>query len=181
MTSATIRTATTAVASKKEGDISSVFASLSGNAPAPLPPRFANVKQKLIQGREEAITASWKRLLKALEREVRKIEELGSSIIPSIQYDELHDKFPEFQTDLKERGAGVIRGVVPQEEARAYKTDLEKYIKANPSTKGNFRQQTFKLMLMTNSKPQHSHPTTPKSSSSTGHRLKSEPAPTQTS
>src|SRR5271163_2883028 len=106
MTGNTTRTLATAVASKKEGDISSVFASLSGKAPAPLPPRFADVKRKLIQGREEVITASWKRLLKALEKEVRKIEALGSSIFPSIQYDELPDKFTDFQRDLKERGAG---------------------------------------------------------------------------
>jgi hypothetical protein len=125
------------VGSKKEGDISSVFASLSGNAPEPLPHRFANVKRKLIQGREEAVTASWERLLNALEKEVKTVENLGSLIIPSIQYDEMRRKFPEFQKDLKERGAGVIRGVVSQDEARYYKTDLEEYIKANPSTKGN--------------------------------------------
>jgi len=136
MTTTSLRTVTTAVTSKKEGDISSVFASLSGKAPAPLPTRFADVKRKLIQGREEAITASWKRLLRALENETRKIEELGSAIIPSIQYSELNDKLSKFQEALKVRGAGVVRGVVPQEEARAYKNDLEEYIKANPSTKG---------------------------------------------
>jgi Protein of unknown function (DUF1479) len=112
------------VASKKEGDISPVFASLSGNAPKPLPGRFANVKWKLIQGREEAVTASWERLLKALEKEVKTVEEIGSLIIPSIQYDEMHDKFLEFQKDLKERGASVIRGVVSQNEARGYKPNL---------------------------------------------------------
>lgn len=152
MTRRATRTLTTAVASKKEGDISSVFASLSGNAPEPLPPRFANVKRKLVQGREEAITASWKRLLKALEKEVEIIEDLGSSIIPSIKYDEMHDKFPEFQKDLKERGAGVIRGVVPQDEARRYKTDLEEYIKANPSTKGDFNSPFSHEYLKNNSK-----------------------------
>jgi hypothetical protein len=137
MTSGTTRTLATAAASKKEGDISSVFASLSGSAPIPLPPRFADAKRKLIQGRGKAITASWKRLLEALQKEVKTVEKLGSAIIPSIQYGELHDKLPEFSKDLKKRGAGVIRGVVPQDEARAYKTDLEEYIKANPSTKGN--------------------------------------------
>jgi hypothetical protein len=136
VTSGATRTITTAVASKKEGDISSVFASLSGKAPAPLPTRFANVKRKLIQGREGEIKESWERLLKALEKQVKQIEAMGSAIIPSVKYDELHGKFSEFQKDLKERGAGVIRGVIPQDEARAYKDDLEDYIKANPSTKG---------------------------------------------
>lgn len=139
---ANTRTVTAAVASKKEGDISSVFASLSGKAPAPLPARFAIVKRKLIQGCEREISESWERLLKALEKQVKQIEELRSAIIPSVKYEELNDKFSDFQKDLKERGAGVIRGVIPQDEARAYKNDLEDYIKANPSTKGkpSFRQ-----------------------------------------
>lgn len=136
MTPTRTRALTAVIASKKEGDISSVFASLSGRTPASLPHRFADVKRKLIQGREAAVTASWKRLLEALHHETRKIEALGSAIIPSIQYNVLHDKLPEFQEALKVRGAGVIRGVVPQGEARAYKNSLDEYIKANPSTKG---------------------------------------------
>lgn len=121
---------------KKEGDISSVFASLSGNIPPPLSSRFADVKRKLIAGHEGAVALSWKRLLKALEKEVRTIEQRGSSIIPSIRYEELHNNFQDFKKDLRERGTGVIRGVVPLDIARAYKSDLEKYIRDNPSTKG---------------------------------------------
>jgi hypothetical protein len=130
---------TAVAATKKEGDISSVFASLSGNTPPPLSPKFADVKRKLIQGREEAVAASWKRLLKGLEQEIKIVERRGSSIIPSIKYDDLQQNFPKFEKDLKERGAGVVRSVVPQDIARAYKDDLEEYIKANPSTKGKYK------------------------------------------
>ncbi len=150
MIGGTVRNLTT---SKKEGDISSVFASLSGKAPAPLPARFADVKRKLIQGREQKIRKSWDRLLKALEKQVKQVEELGSAIIPSVRYDELHDKLPEFQKDLKERGAGVIRGVIPQDEARAYKSDLEEYIKANPSTRGDYDYQRLAYEYAADSPP----------------------------
>ena len=51
---------------RKEGDISSVFVSLSGVTPEPLPQRFADIKRQLIQGNEDAVTASWKRLLEQL-------------------------------------------------------------------------------------------------------------------
>ena len=138
MTETTRPLTTAAVASKKEGDISSVFASLSGKPLVPLPPRFADLKRKLIQGREQEISQSWERLLKALEKQVKQVEKLQSAIIPSIQYNELQDKFLGFQKDLRERGVGVIRGVIPEDEARAYKNDLEEYIKANPSTKGMY-------------------------------------------
>ena len=65
---------THAQATRKEGDISSVFVSLSGVTPDPLPQRFADIKRQLIQGNESAVTASWKRLLEqlAIENETRK-------------------------------------------------------------------------------------------------------------
>ncbi|RDL29969.1 Clavaminate synthase-like protein [Venustampulla echinocandica] len=121
--------------SKKEGDISSVFVSLSSGAVEPLPERFADVKRQLVGGREGKISASWRRLLKALEQEVETISTRGPAIIPTIKYEELDANLPDFQADLKKRGAAVIRNVVPQSEARAYKEEIERYVKANPSTK----------------------------------------------
>ena len=134
--SAQRRAMATVKQTKKEGDISSVFVSLSGNAPEPLPARFAHVKRTLIEGREEQVKASWIRLLRTLQKKTAEVERLGSAIIPSVKFDEIHATFPTFQKALKETGVGVIRGVVPQEVARSYKDDVERYIKDNPSTKG---------------------------------------------
>ncbi|KAF4626222.1 hypothetical protein G7Y89_g11942 [Cudoniella acicularis] len=125
----------TAVQSKKEGDISSVFVSLSGGAPPVLPARFADVKKDLAVGQEEKLVASWGRLLTALEEEVKIISSRGPSVIPSIKFDELHGNIPDFHADLKRRGVAVIRSVIPTAEARAYKEEAENYVKENPSTR----------------------------------------------
>ncbi|KAE8142442.1 hypothetical protein BDV38DRAFT_294331 [Aspergillus pseudotamarii] len=130
-----IRQATSSAESRKEGDISSVFVSLSGKEEAPLPPRFADQKRRLITGREEQIERSWHRLLHTLKDEVRLIEQRGSDIIPSIDFKDVHTAPKTFRDELRKRGVGVIRGVVPEHEARAYKEEIENYVKANPGTK----------------------------------------------
>jgi hypothetical protein len=132
------RRASTTTRTKKEGDISSVFVSLS-NGPAPeLPARFADIKAKLLKGGPEKIQASWGRLLKALKEETDLINRHGSAIIPSIQFLDLQKNIPEFQLELKRRGVAVVRNVVPKEVARGYKDEVEKYVKANPQTTGKF-------------------------------------------
>ena len=122
---------------RKEGDISSVFASLSGDA-TPLPPRFADIKSKLIRNRESAIQASWFRLLRALRNEIDHISRAGSDIIPSIDFSEIsnHSHVQPFASALKKRGAAVIRGVVEPEVALGWKEEIRSYIAANPTTKG---------------------------------------------
>jgi hypothetical protein len=65
---------------KEAGDISSVFPSLSGKAPEPLPARFGDLKKRLVAGKEAAIKASWHRLLKSLREEIDKIKEEGSNV-----------------------------------------------------------------------------------------------------
>ena len=124
-------------AARKEGDISSVFVSLSGVTPDPLPQRFADIKRQLIQGSESAVTASWKRLLEQLAVENQIVKQKGPDIIPSIQFRDLQNPCQDFISDIKKRGVAAIRGVVPEDEARGYKNEVEDYVKLNPWTKGN--------------------------------------------
>ena len=131
-----IRQATSSAAPRKEGDISSVFVSLSGKEETPLPPRFAHQKRRLIAGREDEIERSWHRLLHTLKDEVRLIHQRGSDIIPSIEFKDIHAAPKTLRDELRKRGVAVIRGVVPEHEARAYKDEIEDYAKANPGTKG---------------------------------------------
>ena len=127
---------TRARAPKKEGDISSVFVSLSGAAPTPLADRFAAIKRQLITGHEDAIRASWQRLLERLIVENAEIAQQGPGIIPQIDFSNLSNPSQDFLQAVKKRGVAVVRGVVPESEARGYKTLVDEYIKTNPGTKG---------------------------------------------
>ena len=124
-----------APAQKKEGDISDAFASLSGMKFEPLEPRFADVKANLLVGNEEAIWNSWNRLLASLKEEIPIIKQLGSKVIPEIDFKDIDSASPEFQAEHKKRGVAVIRNVIPKEEALQLKEDLREYIKKNPHTK----------------------------------------------
>jgi hypothetical protein len=154
------RTISTQVTAKKEGDISSVFASLSGSTVKPLPNRFAQLKQDLIRGKEHDITRSWNELLQRLKEENEIISKQGSSIIPQIEYKNIGNEDSEFLDAVRKRGVAVIRGVVPESEARGYKEDVERYVKANPTTKA-FPQhdpQVFELYWSPAQVKARSHP-----------------------
>ena len=122
---------------RKEGDISSVFASLSGAEAEPLPGRFADIKTALIRNNETRIQASWSRLLKALQTEIQHISSAGSGIIPSIDFDQIknHSRTQSFGNGLQKRGVAIIKGVVPESVALSWKEEIKDYIKRNPHTK----------------------------------------------
>src|SRR5262245_55138037 len=92
-TATQLRTAATQ-ASKRAGDISDAFVSLSGQNFAPLAPEYADLKGRLIRGHEDAIRESWERLLRDLREEVPLIVELGSKVIPQIDFKDV-DNAPE--------------------------------------------------------------------------------------
>lgn len=130
-----VRTAATASAQKREGDISDAFASLSGLEFKPLEPRFADLKAQLIAGNEEALYDSWNRLLASLREEIPLIAQKGPSIIPEIDFKDIDNASPEFKAEHRKRGVAVIRNVIPEQEALALKKDLRSYLEANPQTK----------------------------------------------
>ena len=129
------RSVAMAPAQKKEGDISDAFASLSGMQFEQLEPRFADVKARLIAGNEDAVQDSWNRLLASLKEEIPIITELGSKVVPEIDFKHINNASPEFRAEHKKRGVAVIRNAVPQEEALIMKEELREYIHANPQTR----------------------------------------------
>lgn len=122
-------------AAKREGDISDAFASLSGLTFRPLEPRFASIKKQLLDGREDALHASWVRLLQALRDETAAIATYGSDIVPEIAYSDIHSNNEAFAAALRKRGVAVVRNVLPSDDALALKQSLREYIAANPSTR----------------------------------------------
>ena len=121
---------------KEEGDISSVFVSLSGASPPALPERFTDIKRRLVQGKEAQVSASWKRLLKQLSIENKLVAEKGPAVVPQIDFDDLSTPSADTINQIRKRGVAVVRGVIPGEEARGYKEEVEEYVRANPWTKG---------------------------------------------
>ncbi|KAK4891320.1 hypothetical protein LTR27_010123 [Elasticomyces elasticus] len=129
------RLATAAPITKREGDISDAFASLSGMQFKPLDPRFAELKQRLIRGSEEALHDSWRRLLASLREEIPLIAELGSRAVPEIDFADIDRASPDFRAEHKKRGVAVIRNVIPEGEVLEMKRELRAYIATNPQTK----------------------------------------------
>ena len=123
--------------SKSAGDISSVFPSLSGAVIAPLPPRFADLKRRLIYGHEDRLRYSWQRLLANLREETEVIKALGSRVVPELSFRDLDnvEKRTTFRDALRNRGVAVIRGVVAEQEALGWKELSKRYIQNN-TTKG---------------------------------------------
>lgn len=111
--------------------------SFYGTQPVPLPSRFASLKKRLVAGHESALEASWGRLVVALRDEIRHIDEHRTELIPSIAFTEINDaaKVAPFESSLKRYGLGVIRGVVPPEDASSWVEETKTYLE----TKHDFK------------------------------------------
>lgn len=138
------RTAATQAASRRAGDISDAFASLSGQQFTPLSPEYADLKARLIKGNEEAVRQSWERLLEDLREEIPLIVEKGSRVIPEINFADIDNAPEDFSKELRNRGVAVVRGVVSEQEALGWKESLREYIRANPQTKGTTKSFLLK-------------------------------------
>ncbi|KAJ7511697.1 hypothetical protein B0H11DRAFT_711832 [Mycena galericulata] len=106
---------------------------------APLPPRFAEIKLKIAAANpnfEHDITKAWIEVLGELDKVTKVIVQEGPTYIPQFSFAELNKLTPAQIADIKRKGTVVIKDVVDDEEARAWKTSLEEFIKANPHAAG---------------------------------------------
>ncbi|KAF4508054.1 hypothetical protein G6O67_004486 [Ophiocordyceps sinensis] len=151
------RSASAAAHNKVEGDISDAFVSLSGTHRAPLPDRYRQLKCDLVRGREDLIVQSWTRLLAELKRENDTIAAKGPDIIPQVDFADLEGGCERLKGEIKKRGALVVRGVIPEEEARNYKEEVEAYVDKNPHTRSN-NPQVYELYWSGPQLKARSHP-----------------------
>jgi hypothetical protein len=123
---------------KKEGDISSVFPSLSGAAAVSLPPRFSDLKKELLPTSEtrERLAASWTDLLIVLREGVSELQSRGNEVIPEVSFAELESGSTAWQDEVRKRGSVVIRDVVEDADALRWKKQVLEYVKENPEVKG---------------------------------------------
>jgi len=123
---------------KEEGDISSVFISLSGNKAEALPPRFAQLKREIIGGHGDALLASWMRLIPVVEAKVTESNERGPSIFPEVEFDDVKNNNvgASMIHRIKQTGVCIIRNAIPKNEVAQLLSDVRKYLKDNPTTRG---------------------------------------------
>ncbi|KAJ4144499.1 hypothetical protein LMH87_003380 [Akanthomyces muscarius] len=106
-----------------------------GSEPVPLPPRFARIKRAILAGHEDALEASWGRLLAALRRDAEHIDGLGAHLVPSIEFGDVlaggdaSQTAARFRRDVQRYGVGVVRKVVPRGEAEAAMEDTARYVR----------------------------------------------------
>jgi len=164
---------------KQEGDISSVFPSLSGAAAVPLPPRFSDLKKELVSSPEarERLASSWTDLLNELREGVSEIQSRGNEVIPEVSFAELERGGEAWKDKVRKRGSVVIRDVVDDAEALGWKKQVLEYVRENPQVKGfpADNKQVFELYW---SRPQvlaRSHPNLLKTSQALLSLFNSEP------
>ncbi|GAA5810531.1 hypothetical protein MFLAVUS_003954 [Mucor flavus] len=118
---------------KPKGDISSVFSHLGGKETV-LDPSFLSLKKEIVPEAEDQvkIDEAYQRLLQSFEKEAAEIKEKGSAIVPQVTFAEIEanqGQFPAHIADeIRKRGCVVIRNVVPEQEARDYKDQVQEYI-----------------------------------------------------
>ncbi|KAF8896652.1 DUF1479-domain-containing protein [Infundibulicybe gibba] len=128
-----------------------------------LPAHFADLKREIAASYpnfQERVTAAWNELLQQLEGVTTEIIETGSDYIPQIDFKDLAHLDEDTIDKIKRRGTVVIRNVVDDSEALAWKTSLEDFIKANPDVDGipENDKQFFQLYWTKSQVQARSHP-----------------------
>lgn len=123
------------------GSIADVFATLSsGSLEDALPDRFSELKRQIASQPEfqSHVEASWSSLLPRLSHELDVIGQQQQHIFPSLDARQLkeqgHKLSGEDAATIKQRGAVVVRGVVPEEQALQWKKDIRSYARKNNAT-----------------------------------------------
>lgn len=152
----------TPTSAKPEGDISSVFASLSDRV-QDLPERFATLKEGILgadTAQRRKLEDSWQRLISSLEVELNEIVRRGSEVIPVLDFSDISSASDSAREEIRKRGACVIKNVVPRKQALEWKERLRSYIKANPSTKAYPPNdpQVYELYWSTSQMEARAHP-----------------------
>lgn len=104
---------------------------VSSLGPIQLTQRFTTLKESLVSGNESALVSSWQRLLCRLPEEIDLVASAGSQIIPTINFGDITSQpcAQRFLSDLRERGVGVIRNVIPRDVVLEWNQEAEEYLR----------------------------------------------------
>ncbi|KDQ13124.1 hypothetical protein BOTBODRAFT_160721 [Botryobasidium botryosum FD-172 SS1] len=125
------------------------------------PAHLAALKRRLVPpAAEPAVVAAWNDVLAELARFTTQAQATGPDIIPQIQFDQISSLSEDQRNLIKRRGCVVIRNVVPDDEALAWKQQLRDYVAANPSVNGfpEGNKQFFEIYWSASQLRARSHP-----------------------
>ena len=96
---------------------------------------FAQYKKDIAeQYGEHALRQSWLKVCKKLESLTDEIAEKGTSMIPTLSFEEVNDLTPEKRAQIQSVGCVVVRGVVERPTADKLFKEAKTYIADNKST-----------------------------------------------
>lgn len=126
---------------------------MSNEIPADMPPRMADLKRTIGPGDADAqarFVGAWNELLGALKARNAEIKEKGSDvritlacmyvmivkvgytqIVPQVDFADLQTISPEVVAEMKRRGCVLIRNVVADADAVAWRKALQAYVSTN--------------------------------------------------
>lgn len=103
--------------------------------------RFSILKQSLVRPeKKQKVIESFKRLRDVLEQETAFIAKHGPSMVPEIDFQDIHNNGGElpkgFAELVRDRGCVIFRNVVPEEQASAWEAELKDYTQRHRSVGG---------------------------------------------
>ncbi|KAF8306710.1 hypothetical protein DL93DRAFT_2088537 [Clavulina sp. PMI_390] len=144
--------------SKSGGDISDAFASMAGVQAGQLPPRFTELKNRLVSSPavRESMLDTWKEVLEGVNAVTETIRQKGGSMIPQIPYDAIASGSltPQQIQELKTVGTVIVKGAVPQQEALQWKARIQEYAKENKDLARGFPVENPQVWEFYHSKSQ---------------------------
>ncbi|KAN0092612.1 Protein of unknown function (DUF1479) domain containing protein [Tylopilus felleus] len=97
------------------------------------PSRFVDLKRKIVSTTTpERLTAAWNDILAELATRTAEIARAGPDFVPQVNFADLDKLTPEEVNIIRRKGSVVIRGVVDTKTASGWKTELDKFVEANP-------------------------------------------------
>ena len=140
-----------------------------------MPSRLTDLKKEIISkdpAQQELLVQSWKDLLRALAVENKLIAEQGSNVsrfisvpmdcvlrlipthptqrVPVLDFKEFEKWTAKDVENAKTRGCVVIRNVVDDDDAIAWRKELQRYVKENPTVEGQWCLYVGSLVLGSN-------------------------------
>ncbi|KAJ6590858.1 hypothetical protein B0H10DRAFT_2179341 [Mycena sp. CBHHK59/15] len=99
---------------------------------SPTPPRLTELKRSIATSHPEFQEC----ILVELDRVKTAIVKDGPAYIPQVAFEDLGKLSQAQKDEIKRKGSVVIKDVVPDQEAMAWKVGLEEFVKANPQAEG---------------------------------------------